>query len=80
MKRPIIDWKVVFNWRTYAVVKYIRRPLPFCISFILNCHINALPSAYYIALIVICVLVILMSVFHKEIVNWLKPAADWMHE
>lgn len=35
--------------------------------------------ALYLVLIVITVLVILMSVFHKEIVNWLKPAAEWMH-
>jgi len=37
------------------------------------------PSAWYIALIIICVLVTLMSIYHKEIVIWLKPAAEWMH-
>jgi hypothetical protein len=43
MKRPIIDWKLILNWRTYAKVKYIRRPLPFGILLILNGHNNALP-------------------------------------
>lgn len=38
------------------------------------------PLAHYIALILITVLVILMSVYHKQIVEWLKPAAQWMHE
>ncbi|OXG72222.1 cytoplasmic protein [Cryptococcus neoformans A2-102-5] len=33
---------------------------------------------YYIILAVICVLVILMSVYHDDIVNWMKPAANWM--
>lgn len=36
-------------------------------------------SAWYIAFIIIVVLVILMSVYHKEIVDWLTPAAEWMH-
>ncbi|WVO25065.1 uncharacterized protein IAS62_006450 [Cryptococcus decagattii] len=33
---------------------------------------------YYIILAVICVLVVLMSVYHDDIVNWMKPAANWM--
>ncbi|KAI0819566.1 snare associated Golgi protein-domain-containing protein [Trametes gibbosa] len=35
---------------------------------------------YYIAFVVCLVGVILFTVYHKQIVNWLKPAADWMHD
>jgi hypothetical protein len=42
MKRPFIDWKLVFNWRTYAKVKYIRTS-HFGILFTLKCRINTLP-------------------------------------
>ncbi|WVQ84285.1 hypothetical protein IAT38_006437 [Cryptococcus sp. DSM 104549] len=33
---------------------------------------------YYILLVVGCVLVILMSLYHDDIVKWLKPVATWM--
>ncbi|PVG04057.1 hypothetical protein CPB86DRAFT_747201 [Serendipita vermifera] len=35
---------------------------------------------WFLALIVCIVLVALMTLYHKEIVHWLKPVADWMHE
>ncbi|RDX39542.1 hypothetical protein OH76DRAFT_1491035 [Lentinus brumalis] len=35
---------------------------------------------YYVAFIVCLVGVILFTVYHSQIVNWLKPAATWMHE
>lgn len=27
MKRPIFDWKMIFNWRTYTKLQYVRRSL-----------------------------------------------------
>lgn len=57
MKRGVVDWKKLFNWRTYAKKQYI---------------------IYYVILIVIVTLVALMTIYHKEIVLWLKPAAQWM--
>ncbi|KAG8834036.1 Tlg2-vesicle protein [Serendipita sp. 399] len=35
---------------------------------------------WYLAAIVCLVLVALMTLYHKEIVNWLKPAAQWMQQ
>ncbi|CAE6447452.1 hypothetical protein ACGC1H_002414 [Rhizoctonia solani] len=35
---------------------------------------------WYIILAVISTLTILMTLYHKEIVHWLRPAANWMHE
>ncbi|KAI0364247.1 hypothetical protein BV20DRAFT_872600 [Pilatotrama ljubarskyi] len=35
---------------------------------------------YYVAFTVALVGVILFTVYHKQIVHWLRPAADWMHE
>lgn len=72
---------MIFNWRTYLKLKFIRRLLP--LLYILYPEwLHLCPSdlaAWYLALIIIIVLVVLMSVFHKEIVNWLTPAAEWMH-
>jgi len=35
---------------------------------------------YYLALIATLVLVALMTIYHTQIVNWLKPAAQWMKD
>ncbi|KAJ2986864.1 hypothetical protein NUW54_g9598 [Trametes sanguinea] len=35
---------------------------------------------YYVAFLVCLVAVILFTVYHKQIVAWLRPAADWMHK
>ncbi|KAI0788380.1 hypothetical protein C8Q74DRAFT_1367107 [Fomes fomentarius] len=35
---------------------------------------------YYVAFVVCLVGVVLFTVYHKTIVHWLRPAADWMHE
>ncbi|KZT22400.1 hypothetical protein NEOLEDRAFT_1071599 [Neolentinus lepideus HHB14362 ss-1] len=35
---------------------------------------------YYVAVILITVLVGLITIYHTQIVHWLKPAADWMHQ
>ncbi|ORY31839.1 snare associated Golgi protein-domain-containing protein [Naematelia encephala] len=35
---------------------------------------------YYLALVLIAVLVTLMTIYHDQIVTWLKPAADWMKD
>ncbi|CAE6474183.1 cytoplasm protein [Rhizoctonia solani AG-1 IA] len=35
---------------------------------------------WYIGLVIITALTVLMTLYHKEIVHWLRPAADWMHE
>ncbi|KAH9847614.1 snare associated Golgi protein-domain-containing protein [Lenzites betulinus] len=34
---------------------------------------------YYVAFAISLAGVILFTVYHKQIVDWLKPAADWMH-
>ncbi|CAE6452330.1 unnamed protein product [Rhizoctonia solani] len=35
---------------------------------------------WYIGLAIILALTVLMTLYHKELVHWLRPAADWMHE
>ncbi|KAB5592156.1 Golgi apparatus membrane protein TVP38 [Ceratobasidium theobromae] len=35
---------------------------------------------WYIGLVVVVALTVLMTLYHKEIVHWLKPAANWMHQ
>ncbi|KAI0648607.1 hypothetical protein C8Q79DRAFT_904658 [Trametes meyenii] len=35
---------------------------------------------YYVAFVVCLAGVILFTVYHKQIVHWLRPAADWMHD
>ncbi|TBU52452.1 hypothetical protein BD310DRAFT_1043046 [Dichomitus squalens] len=35
---------------------------------------------YYVIFVVALTGGILFTVYHKKIVNWLKPAADWMHD
>ena len=37
-------------------------------------------AGYYVAFIICLVGVILFTVYHSQIVHWLKPAATWMHE
>jgi hypothetical protein len=37
-------------------------------------------SGYYVIFSLILIVTILVSVLHKQIVAWLKPAADWMHK
>ena len=38
------------------------------------------PLGYYVAFIIALIGVALFTIYHKQIVDWLKPAADWMHE
>ncbi|KAF4583970.1 Tlg2-vesicle protein [Pleurotus pulmonarius] len=35
---------------------------------------------YYVAIIIIVVITALVSIYHKEIVHALRPAADWLHK
>lgn len=35
--------------------------------------------AWYIGLVIILALTVLMTIYHKQIVEWLRPAASWMH-
>jgi len=35
---------------------------------------------YYVGGVLIAILTVLLSIFHKQIVNFLTPAANWMHE
>ncbi|KAF9039593.1 hypothetical protein BDZ89DRAFT_1156808 [Hymenopellis radicata] len=35
---------------------------------------------YYVALVIICTLTALMTLYHKQIVEWLTPVTRWMHD
>lgn len=41
---------------------------------------HSLPSDYYILLILICVVVALMTIYHKQIVDWLTPFSKKVRE
>lgn len=41
---------------------------------------DIIPLGYYIALLLICAITTLVTLYHQEIVHFLRPAADWMHE
>ncbi|KAF9650223.1 hypothetical protein BDM02DRAFT_3093452 [Thelephora ganbajun] len=35
---------------------------------------------YYVALVLVCAVTTLVTLYHQKIVNFLRPAADWMHD
>ena len=37
-------------------------------------------AGYYVIGIIVAVVSILFTVYHKQIVAWLQPAANWMHK
>ena len=37
-------------------------------------------TGYYVAFIIILVITALVSIYHTQIVHWLRPVADWMHK
>ena len=37
-------------------------------------------AGYYVIGILVAVVSILFTVYHKQIVAWLQPAANWMHK
>jgi hypothetical protein len=37
-------------------------------------------AGYYVILVLILVITVLVSVYHKQIVHWLTPAAEWLHK
>jgi len=43
MKRPVVDWKLILNWRTYAKLSYIRKSYLLLYILYPDCNMNALP-------------------------------------
>jgi len=41
---------------------------------------DSVDTGYYVALVVILVLTALMTLYHKQIVDWLTPITRWLHE
>jgi hypothetical protein len=65
-------------------IKYIFRTTP-CMSesssFSLDVILNSdIISGYLAIFAVIIVLVVLMVVYNEQIINWLKPVTQWLHE
>jgi len=54
-----------------------RTPLPGTLKRVRSVLTHA---DYYVALVIIIVLVVLMTVYHDQIVEWCEPAANWMKE
>jgi len=49
-------------------------------SYLLLRIIDNVDTGYYVALVVILVLTALMTLYHKQIVDWLTPVTRWLHE
>jgi uncharacterized membrane protein YdjX (TVP38/TMEM64 family) len=62
----------VKDWRTWIKWKYIRES--FALKDVLI-FANTCPAAYYIITIVIILLVAFLTVYHKQIVEWLTPTS-----
>ena len=37
-------------------------------------------SGYYVAVVIILVITTLVTIYHKQIVDWLTPVTRWLHE
>lgn len=61
----------------------VQTGLALCVACYLRVAIRLLtlfPIGYYIIGTIVLALTIAFTVFHKQIVKWLQPAANWMHE
>lgn len=73
-----------FDWKSLRSPKFwIRREWLCAFPCLLGVSINTqhyILLGYYVAVVIILILTALMTLYHKQIVHWLRPAADWMHE
>ena len=85
-KTSMFDWKAMKSWRywlrkEWACAYFIHSPQ---IVFVSILDHDSLTSLYllvrYLAGILGIVLIVLFVVYHEQIVEWLQPAAHWMHE
>ena len=74
-KNSVFDWDAMLKWRYWIRRDWLCASRPSCSPSVAH-----LCAGYYVAFIVCLVGVILFTLYHKEIVHWLRPAADWMHE
>jgi len=76
LKTGAIDWKTVSNWRFWIRKEWICASV-FRSSFPASSSENA---GYYVIFIVILVITALVTLYHKQIVEWLTPVTLWLHE
>lgn len=76
LAKGAINWSAMMNWRFW-----IRREwLCMFRSYLVLRIIDNVDTGYYVALVVILVLTALMTLYHKQIVDWLTPVTRWLHE
>ena len=67
--RPFLSFcgiEPIWNWRLAVLCSY--------------CVLRPGAIGYYVGLTIIGVLTALITIYHKQIVHWLTPAANWMHQ
>ncbi len=71
----LLSGEDVGNWRFW-----IRREWLCAVAFFHEEFISDFPLGYYVALGAIVILTALLLVFHTQIVDWLTPFSQWLHE
>lgn len=71
-----------FDWQRLAQWRFWFRREWFCQSSAswFRKYTDTIPLGYYVALVLVCTVTTLVTLYHQEIVDFLRPAADWMHE
>jgi hypothetical protein len=69
------DWKRLKNWRFWIRKEWTC--LLFALFHLFVCDTCFL--GYYLLAVIITTVIALVSFFHTQIVDFLKPAANWMH-
>lgn len=82
-KTSMFDWKAMRSWRYWIRKEWCCMSL-FC--FLLDrcadyeISLTFIYEGYYLITVLMLVFTVLFVVYHKAIVDWLHPAAKWMHE
>ena len=77
-KKGIFDWKAMKNWRYwfrkewFCAFAVTLLPLWFLLKYF------TFTTGYYVIGIILVVLFTLMTIYHEQIIDWLKPRTDWM--
>ena len=74
-RKGVIDWKKMMGWRFWVRREWL------CESGSMNCVTTRYQKShrllgYYVILAIILIIFALISIYDRQIVNWLQPEAD----
>lgn len=77
-KKHLFDFEAMKSWKFW----FRREWLCAFITWPLRCLMLTISSGsgYYVIGAIIAVISVLFTVYHEQIVHWLQPAANWVHE